>query len=167
MIIAGVDPGLNATGYGIIDAGRGRLAVLAAGAITPPRRRPLAERLGIIHDRLSVLVLQHQAAVLVLERIFTHHTYVNTAALMAHARGVACLIAQQHGIALAEYSPTQVKQSLTGRGSATKDQVARMVGQWLQTSDPAWSSDATDALALAIMHAHHTRQDARLPVRAG
>ena len=163
MVIMGVDPGLNATGYGIIDAASPRLSVIIAGDIRPPKQQPLAERLGVIYEELGRLITRFRAQTLVLEKIFTHHNHVTTATLMAHARGVACLAAREHGLPLAEYPPTQVKKSLTGNGAASKEQVARMVGQWLQAADPSWSVDATDALALAIIHAHIALQQRNLP----
>lgn len=158
MVILGVDPGLNATGYGIIEALPRHLRLITAGDIRPPKPPSLSERLGVIHETLSQLISRYHADTVVLEKLFTHHRHVTTAALMAHARGVACLTAQEHRIPLAEYPPTQVKKSLTGTGSASKEQVARMVAYWLQGADPAWSADATDALALAIVHAHTERQ---------
>jgi crossover junction endodeoxyribonuclease RuvC len=163
MVILGIDPGLNATGYGIVEATAHRLRALIAGDIRPARTLPLAERLGVIHAALATLIARHQPDTVVLEQIFTHHAHVTTAALMAHARGVACLVAQEHGLSVAECPSTEVKRSLTGNGHASKDQVARMVGQWLQQRDAAWSVDATDALALAIVHARHSLQRRRLP----
>ena len=160
----GVDPGLNATGYGLLEIGSGRLRLVAAGDIRPPRHEPLEERLGIIRDALSDLIVRHHPDTVVLEKLFTHHAHVTTAALMGHARGAACLAARDHGLPLAEYPPTQVKKSLTGRGHATKDQVARMVGQRLGVPGADWSADASDALALAIVHAHTASQNRRLPV---
>jgi len=164
MVILGVDPGLHATGYGIIETLPLHLRLIAAGDIRPPKTSPLPERLRIIHDTLSQLISRYRADTLVLEKLFTHHQHVTTAALMAHARGVACLTAQEHGVPLAEYPPTHVKKSLTGSGHASKEQVARMVGHWLRGADPSWSSDATDALALALVHAHTARQRRNLPV---
>ena len=166
MVILGIDPGLTATGYGLIEVGAGRMRFIAAGEIRPARTDLLAERLECIHTRLSELFQRYQPEMAVLEKLFTHHGHVTTAALMAHARGMACLAAQAHGVPLAEYLPTQVKKSLTGNGHASKEQIARMVGQWLGTQDPAWSADATDALALAIVHAHIGRQQRNLPVGA-
>ncbi len=163
MIILGIDPGLNATGYGIIETGPERLRAVIAGDIRPPAKQPLTERLAVIHRELSALISRHRPAVAVLEKIFTHHSYVTTATLMGHARGVACLAAQEHGLLLAEYPPTQVKKSLTGSGAASKDQVSRMVGQWLASHDPSWSADATDALALAIVYAHTDARRQQLP----
>ena len=169
MIILGVDPGLQATGFGIIDAPPGgsslgptALRVMVAGDIRSPRRAPLEERLGRIHERLAELIRREHAETIVLEKIFTHYKHVTTAAMMAHARGVACLTADEYKIPLAEYPPTEVKKSLTGNGVASKSQVARMVGQWLGRSDPDWSHDATDALALAIVHAHTLQQQRNL-----
>ncbi len=160
----GVDPGLNATGYGLLEIGTDRMRFIAAGDIRPRRHEPLEERLGIIRDALADLIVRHHPDIVVLEKLFTHHAHVMTAALMGHARGAACLAARDHSLPLAEYPPTQVKKSLTGRGHATKDQVARMVGQWLGMSDAGWSADASDALALAIVHAHTASQNRRLPV---
>lgn len=158
----GVDPGLNATGYGLLETGERRLRLVAAGEIRPPRRQPLEQRLGVIRDALSDLMSRHRPDAVVLEKLFTHHAHVTTAALMGHARGAACLAARDHGLSVAEYPPTQVKKSLTGRGHASKDQVARMVGQWLGVAGADWSADASDALALAIVHAHTASQNRRL-----
>ena len=162
----GVDPGLSATGYGVLEVDGGRLRVMTAGDIRPPRQAPLEERLGVIRDALASLILRWRPDTLVLEKLFTHHAHVTTAALMGHARGAACLAARDHKVPMAEYLPTQVKKSLTGRGHATKDQVTRMVGQWLGSSDPGWSTDAADALALAIVHAHTASQNRHLPAGA-
>ena len=163
MVILGVDPGLNATGYGITDAGSKTLRLVTAGDIRPPKKGSLADRLGFIHQELSQIIDNFHPQTAVLEKIFTHQNYLTTATLMGHARGVACLAIQQHNLPLAEYPPTLVKKSLTGSGAASKQQVARMVNYWLQASDPAWSMDATDALALTIVHAHLQRQDKCAP----
>lgn len=157
MVILGIDPGLNATGYGVIEAGAGTVRAVIAGEIRTLRSQPLAERLDRIHQAVSQLIGQYHPDAVALEAVFTHHTYVSTAALMAHARGVICLAVQEHRVLLAEYSTARVKKSLTGSGAANKEQVARMVAQWLGASDLSWSSDATDALALAIAHAHAAR----------
>ena len=163
MVILGIDPGLQATGYGLIDARSDGLRVVTAGDIRPPRTAPLAERLAAIHQALTRLIASHRPETAVLEKIFTHAHHVTTATLMGHARGIACLVAQEHGVPLAEYLPTHVKKSLTGNGHASKEQVARMVGQWLGHREASWSADATDALALAVVHAHTMAQQRRLP----
>lgn len=163
MVILGVDPGLNATGFGVVAVEGAGFRFMTAGAICPPRRQPLPQRLERIHDDLAALVVRHRPQIMVLEMLFTHHTYVNTATLMAHARGVACLVAQKHRLTLAEYPPARIKQALTGSGNASKGQVARMVAQWLEGLETSLPSDATDALALAIAHAHMDGQRRQLP----
>ena len=154
MVILGIDPGLNVTGYGAIEASGRQVQFLAAGDIRPPPRQPLPQRLAFLYKALSKLVGQQHPQTIVLEMVFTHSRYVSTAAKMAHARGVACLVAEQHGVVLVEHPPARIKKALTGRGAASKDQVARMVAQWIGMYDPTWSFDASDALALAIAHAH-------------
>jgi crossover junction endodeoxyribonuclease RuvC len=154
MIIMGIDPGLHATGFGLIRASGMQLSIMAAGDIRPPKGLTLSARLGNIHEELENLIRLYRPDTAVLEKVFTHYRHVTTATLMAHARGVACLAVQEQGVVMAEYPPTRVKHALTGRGNASKEQVARMVTQWIGHHDPAWSRDATDALALAIVHAH-------------
>jgi len=162
MIILGIDPGLSATGYGVIAAGPDGARVVTAGDVRPPRDGALAARLEFLHRALTALVAARRPHTIVLEMLYTHHKNVTTAAMMAHARGVACLVARQRGVAVVEYPPNRVKQAVTGHGTASKEQVARMVAHWIGRCDPSWSFDATDALALAIAHAHmtHSRQGA-------
>ena len=159
----GIDPGLNATGYGVITTQSGRLQVITAGAIHPPARHPLARRLLYLYEALAQVIDSHQPDVAVVEALYTHRQYLTTATLMAHARGVGYLLSAQRGIRVVDYPPARVKKALTGSGAASKDQVARLVGVWLGTNDPSWSSDATDALALAITHAHLSDSHARVP----
>ena len=157
MRILGIDPGLNATGYGLIDAIDGRPQLVTAGVIRPSARKALAQRILELHTALEQAINTYHPQLTVLEAVFTHHQYVTTAALMAHARGVACLVSAQHGLPVTEYLPTRIKKALTGYGTASKEQVARAVGMWLGGRDLSWSSDTTDALALAIAHAHISR----------
>ena len=164
MVIFGVDPGLKATGYGAIDVEGGRLRVMAAGDIRPPAHRSLAKRLESIHEALDQLIARWQPSTMVVEKLYTHYERVTTAAMLGHARGVACLVAEQHRIPVVEYSPNRVKKSITGHGTASKQQVARMVKNWVEyveCEESSWSFDATDALALAIAHAQMDVQHQR------
>lgn len=161
LIIMGIDPGLNATGYGVIAAQEGRVQFLTAGTIRPPANQPLANRLVFLYEALARVIEAHQPRTVVLEELFTHHRYVTTATMMAHARGVACLLSAQHHVPVVDYPPTRVRKALAGYGSASKEQVARVVGAWLGVEDPSWSTDATDALALAIAHAHISEATSR------
>lgn len=157
MIILGIDPGLGITGYGAIDTIGGRMRLLFAGDIRPPRAQPLGQRLQFLHEALDGVLRRQPPEALVLEKLYTHSGHVTTAAFMAHARGVVCLVAEQHRIPLVEYPPNRVKKAVTGHGTASKEQVAQMVARWIGSSDPSWSFDVTDALALAIAHAHMAR----------
>ena len=158
MVILGLDPSLTATGYGCIAARGGRLEFLAAGTIRPPARRPMAERLLHLHQELARVIDTHHPDTTAIEGIYTHYERLTTAALLAHARGVCCLTSAMAGVPVVDYLPTRVKKSLTGAGHASKTQVARAVEGWLGVAhDASWSSDATDALALAIAHAHISR----------
>lgn len=164
MIILGIDPGLNKTGYGVIETQESNMRVIEAGHIRLPGRKSMVLRLENLHKNLSAIIARFKPQTVVLETIFTHQRYVSTAALMAHARGVVCLAVQEHCLPLFEYPPARVKKALTGKGAATKDQVARMVSRWLaMENEPSWSSDSTDALALAIAHAHMENQRQQLP----
>ena len=166
MVIVGIDPGLASTGYGVVESVRGGLRVVAAGDIRPARALPLAARLAALHEALAAVMASAQPDTAVLEKVLIHARHVTTAAMMAHVRGVACLAAEQHGVPVVEYLPTRIKRALTGRGHASKEQVARMVSQWTGAADASWSSDATDALALAIAHAHMTAPHLALPAGA-
>ncbi len=163
MVILGVDPGLNATGYGVITVEDGRLRLVTAGDIRPPRGRPLPERLEVLRAGLADVIGRHRPHTMVLETVFTHERYQATAALMAHARGAACLAAQAQGVPVAEHAPARIKKALAGTGNASKGQVARMVEHWLGRVEASLSADATDALALAIAHVHMQTQRDRLP----
>lgn len=166
MVILGVDPGLNSTGYGAVEVRGDRLHAVAAGTIQPNNRAPLPARLQELYEALGGVIVRVRPMVMVLEAVYTHHQFVTTAAAIAHARGVICLLGAQRGLPLIEYLPTRIKKSLTGHGAASKEQVARAVGGWLDCDVTAWPSDATDALALAIAHAHIARTDAVLQGRA-
>ena len=154
MVILGIDPGLNATGYGVISVQAGQLQVVDAGAIRPSPRQPLGARLSRLYEALGKIMTAHQPSVAVLEALYTHHEYLTTASLMAHARGAVCLALAHHQVPQVDYLPTRMKKALTEKGSASKEQVARMVGTWLGREVSGWSADTTDALALAIVHAH-------------
>ena len=157
MRILGIDPGLNATGYGVIETAAAGSAVIAAGVIRPNPKQPLAQRILALYDALAQVVEASHPDLTVLEACFTHHAYLSTAAMMAHARSVALLLSAQRSLTVAEYPPARVKKALTGNGAASKAQVARAVGLWLGLSSLPWSADTTDALALAVTHAHMGR----------
>ncbi len=150
--IAGVDPGAAATGYGVIDWRGTEASYVAAGVIRSPRRASLAARLRVLHERMLAVLEECQPDVLAVETLF-HARSPRTGIVLGHARGVLLLAGAQRDIAIVEYSPLQIKQSVTGRGGATKEQVATMLGHLVQVPEDA-THDATDALAAAVCHAH-------------
>lgn len=161
MRILGIDPGLHATGFGVIDVSGNTLTFIDAGAIRPSPTKPLSKRLGQLHDGIKQVIESHRPTMMAVESVYTHHEFVTTAALMAHARGVVCLLCDQHGLELTEYLPNRIKKALTGHGTASKEQVSRAVGMWLNLDTSSWASDVTDALGLAIAHAHIAVSDTK------
>lgn len=152
MRILGVDPGLRATGYGIIEDRTFR--VIEAGVIRTRTRTPIQERIKSIFDEISDIIREHGPSVLVLEKIYSHYNYPITAILMGHARAMACLVCGQFSVKLVNYPSTTIKKAVTGNGSASKAQVQRMVQDILKLKAPPEPSDVSDALAMAISYCY-------------
>lgn len=153
--ILGIDPGSRVTGYGVIEVDRGRLQFIACGTIVTDRKHPFAHRLNEIFDGLNEVVQVHLPAVAAVEEVFLA-TNPRSALKLGHARGAAVVAAMQNGLAVFDYSPRQVKQAVAGYGQAEKRQVQHMVRVLLGLS-AAPSTDAADALAVAICHANQFR----------
>ncbi len=163
--IIGIDPGLQRTGWGVVDVTGNRLSFVACGTITSTAKDDLASRLVELHDGLTAVIEAHgpdEAAV--------EHTFVNTnptATLkLGQARGVALLVPAKHGLAVAEYAPNAVKKAIVGAGHAEKEQIQHMVRILLPKA--VWKgADAADALAIAICHAHNRQTLAQAMRMAG
>jgi len=164
--ILGIDPGSITTGYGIIDYERGRLALVDQGSISTPRGAELSERLGIIHEKLLVVIARTQPSSVAVETPFAGHN-VKSLIQLAHARGVILLAIRSAQLEMFEYSPRSVKSAVVGYGGAEKEQVAKMVRMLLPgCASMKMTVDAADALAIAICHAHTAGTAARLKIRA-
>ena len=150
--IIGVDPGLNHTGWGIIESIGSRLVHVASGIISTHARMPLAQRLLHIHTALGEVIAEHAPHEAAIEETFVNRDARATLKL-GHARGAAMLALAGGGLPVAEYAPNRVKKTVTGVGHADKRQVAHMVAMLLPQARPA-GADAADALAVAICHAH-------------
>jgi crossover junction endodeoxyribonuclease RuvC len=161
MRIIGVDPGLTVTGYGVIDADGDATTYLAHGAIRTRSKAPLVDRLLEIHDGLRATALQWKATAAAIEDTFVGNN-ARSAMLLGHARAAAMLALSSQGIAIAEYSPATVKQSVAGYGRGEKEQVARMVAFQLGLAELPAPLDASDALAIAITHWAQSRLSNRL-----
>ena len=153
MRILGVDPGSVTTGFGVIDCERGALHLVEQGSITTKRGADLAERLCRIHEELTAVIVRTAPAAVAIETPFAGHN-VKSLIQLAHARGVVLLAARAAGLKIFEYAPRSVKSAVVGYGAAEKDQVAKMVRLLVKGCNGAMSMDASDALAVAICHAH-------------
>ena len=159
--IVGIDPGLRATGWGVVAIKGNALSFVAAGTIKAPVEGELAGRLLVIHAGLTEMLRQWQPDEAAVEQTFVNRDAAATLKL-GQARGIALLAPAQAGLPVAEYAPNAVKKAIVGAGHAEKVQIRAMVRVLLPraTFD---SDDAADALAIAICHAHH-RQSARAMV---
>lgn len=154
------------TGYGVVDYERGRLTLVDQGSINTRRGANLPERLGVIHEALVAVITRNQPAAMAVETPFAGRN-VKSLIQLAHARGVVLLSARANGLEVFEYAPTSVKSAVVGYGGAEKEQVAKMVRMLLPgCASLKMSVDASDALAVAICHAHTAGTNARLKLRA-
>jgi crossover junction endodeoxyribonuclease RuvC len=149
--IIGIDPGLNRTGYGVIEVGAGQLRGIVAGVIRVPAGE-LAQRLGHILAELGAVIRDTQASDAAIEKVFVNVNAQSTL-LLGQARGAALCAAVSAGLPVHEYTALQVKQAVVGYGKADKIQVQKMVQRLLGLAR-APAADAADALACSICHAH-------------
>ncbi|MDQ3734876.1 MAG: crossover junction endodeoxyribonuclease RuvC [Actinomycetota bacterium] len=153
MRVLGIDPGLTRCGYAVIDGSPGRSpSAITYSVVRTPPGAELGERLMELSDAIAEVIRTYQPEVLAVERVFSQHN-VRTVMGTGQAAGVAILAAARAGIAVAMYTPTEVKAAVTGSGNAEKAQVSAMVTRLLRLSEPPRPADAADALALAICHA--------------
>jgi crossover junction endodeoxyribonuclease RuvC len=152
--ILGIDPGLNTTGYGVMQVESGRLVLCEAGVVRGRSRESLTARLVEIHEGVTDVISSLKPDVMAIEQLYSHYNQPRTAILMGHARGVLCLAAAQAGIEVVHYSATQIKKVLTGNGRAPKIQMQQAIRQELRLAEPPAPADVADALAVAICHYH-------------
>lgn len=154
MIVLGIDPGLAATGFGVVQRRSGRIAALDGGVIETRADLPLERRLACIHTDVDDLLLRHEPDAVALEELYFGQN-ARSAFAVGQARGVIILAAGQRRIPCSSYTPQQVKGAVCGTGRAPKEQVARMVAALLALPSPPQPHHAADALAVAICHANH------------
>ncbi len=151
--IVGFDPGLNITGYGVIECTGSRVKLVEAGCIRS-RGEGLGERLLTIHRGVQEVLETFRPSAMAIEQLFVHGRFPKTAILMGHARGVICLAAGQAGLTVHDYLPNRVKSMLTGSGHAKKPQMQTAVQRELGLAQPPTPADAADALAVALADYH-------------
>jgi crossover junction endodeoxyribonuclease RuvC len=151
--IIGIDPGLQRTGWGVIDSAGSRLSHVACGVILSDAKLSLAERLVMLHDGLAEVIATHRPDEAAVEETFVNTNPASTLKL-GQARGIGLLVPARAGLPVGEYAANLVKKSVVGSGHADKTQIQAMIRVLLPTANTA-SADAADALAVAITHAHH------------
>lgn len=156
--ILGVDPGLNVTGYGILEAGPGGLKLCEAGIVRGRDRSSLTARIAEIHAGVAEVIAGLRPDVMAIEQLYGHYKRPRTAILMGHARGVICLAATQADVPVHHYSATQIKRILTGNGRAPKLQVQQAIQRELALVDLPDPPDVADALAIAVCHYYLDRE---------
>lgn len=156
MRIIGIDPGTGIMGFGVIEVQGQNCALVDGGVIKTPSKEGDAARLQTIFEELSDIIAQTKPASMAVEKLYFAQN-ITTAMTVAQARGVAMLAGQQAGLNVAEYTPLQVKQALTGYGRAEKKQMQEMVRVILKLKSIPTPDDCADALATAICHAFNQR----------
>ncbi|KAF0119186.1 MAG: crossover junction endodeoxyribonuclease RuvC [Rhodospirillaceae bacterium] len=164
VTLLGLDPGLRRTGWGVIVVEGSALRYGAAGVVCSDDSMPLARRLAQLHDGIMAVIAHHQPQEAAVEETFVNVNPLSTLKL-GQARGVVLLAPARAGLSVSEYTPNLVKKAIVGTGHASKSQVAMMVERLLPGCrlDPVIdATDATDALAVAICHAHHRALPSRI-----
>jgi len=153
MRILGIDPGLATIGWGIIESNGYKHTPVAYGAIQTPTKVTVEKRLAMIYADLTTIIKKYNPQEVAIEELF-FNTNITTGIRVAEARGTILLCAEHNGVAVSEYTPLQVKQSVVGYGRADKRQVIAMVTMLLALPKPPRPDDTADALAISICHAN-------------
>ena len=156
MRIIGIDPGLSCTGFGVIDISENKKNIIDYGIAKTNSKDNLCDRLKVLHEDLEYIIKKYNPKVMSIEQIF-YGKNVKSALLLGHARGVPMLLSAMYKIPLYEFSARRIKQSLTGNGNATKEQVQFMVKKILLMDSFPKPIDASDALAAALCYNQNFR----------
>ena len=162
MRIVGIDPGLEVTGYAVLDVADGRCRIVDAGIIRTNRRRELAERLTVLAEELADVLDEHKPEMMAVEELYSHYRFPRTGILMGHARGVILQAAAAAGMRVTAYSATRVKKNITGNGQASKQQIQQAVKQEFGLSRFPKPPDVADALAISLCCVNEMERTARM-----
>lgn len=152
MRVLGIDPGLQITGWSIVDGLPAGPGIIEAGVVRISDKKPLEMRLKELHAGIKEVIESHQPDVMAVEALYSHYKHPTTAIIMGHARGVIFLAAGEFDIPVHTYPATRIKKSLTGRGNASKAQVQQMVAVTLNLDKIPEPPDVADAIAAALTH---------------
>lgn len=159
--ILGIDPGLQVTGYAVLEVRPRGPHVCEAGVIRSAEKRAttdMAQRVRVLYDGIVEVLDEFRPGVVAVEQLFAHYEHPRTAILMAHARGVVLLAAAQRGVPVLSYNATSIKKTITGNGRASKDQVQRTIQRELGLAELPEPPDVADALAAALCHCYVQRR---------
>lgn len=156
MIILGVDPGTNYTGYGVVKQYRNIYSLVASGIIKLPQAKQLSLKLEIIYDGINKIIKTYKPDEFAIETAF-YGKNVQSAMKIGYARGVSILAAVKNKLPSSEYSPREIKKSVVGTGAASKEQVSYMIKSILNIKEVKMRFDESDALAVALCHAFRMR----------
>jgi len=148
--VMGIDPGLMATGFGVLEARPGEVAVVDSGVISTAIGQALEARLNALHGAVHGIIEACKPSLVIVEDLYTEYKFPRTAVLMGHARGVIYLAARQLGVSVLALAPSEVKRAVTGNGSAGKAQMQRAVQTLLGLDGLPRPSHVADALGLAV-----------------
>ena len=160
LSILGIDPGLQATGYGVIEKSDGGIVVREAGIVRSNdggARADLAQRVRSLYDGVLEVIDQFHPQAVAVEQLYAHYQHPRTAILMGHARGVIFLAAAQRDLPVVSYNATRIKKNITGSGRASKEQVQRTIQRELGLAKLPEPPDVADALAVALCHYYQTK----------
>jgi crossover junction endodeoxyribonuclease RuvC len=154
--VLGIDPGTTGMGYALLELDREPPRLIAHGLVPTPRVGSSADKLLAIAQALDEMIATYSPTFLALERLYFNKN-AKTAMAVAEARGVALVCGARAGLAIAEYTPQEVKQAVTGTGGADKRAVQRMIVHILELSDPITQDNVADAIAIALTHAQRVK----------
>jgi crossover junction endodeoxyribonuclease RuvC len=152
MMVLGIDPGLDTTGYGVVVEENGRLRLVEGGLVRSNKREAIDKRVGSIFAGILEVLEEHKPDVVAMEELYSHYNHPKTAVIMAHARGAILAAASHKTIPVESYPATKIKSALTGNGRARKEQVQKMVALMLGLTMPEQPFDTSDAIAAALCH---------------
>ena len=165
LVILGIDPSSTNTGFGLVDYSPQRCTLVELGCIRTPTKASLDDRLVVLFDRIAEVIAEFEPQQVAMESSF-YGKDPDAAGKLGQARGVLSLAVRKSGRDVFQYTPTEVKKAVVGRGAATKEQVQFMVGKLLNLAEVPRPLDASDALAVALCHVHRQRvPSAKAPSR--
>ena len=159
MRVLGIDPGTHKMGVGVVNAKGSDLEMVYTGAISPKRSDPISKRLAFLFDGLTEVMQEWRPTEVAIEEPFAGRN-VKAAMAIGHAQAIAMLVAARFTLDVALYAPSQIKQAVTDHGGSSKEQVQEMVRILLNLDETPASSDAADALAIAICHINASQVEA-------